>query len=347
LANSETKVSEKKSSSGSQAASSALLAWIDDEIQQLKAQLPQLERAAAEAAEGLDEADVIRRHVLLHPERFTPHERDSMIEKAQLLAAAQNRAEVTAESVRERIQFCEAVALALRSALSAGETAASGAPAPTAPIRTLAVFQAVEAERLQIARDLQQGPAQAFADIVLKAEILDRTAKRAPEALPVELEEFRTMVRTAVESLRNYLFELRPDSLDELGLVATMKRFSVEWGDRTGVNCRLTVVGEDRRLNPSHEEGIFRIIQEALANVARHSGAGAVDITLTFEPEMTIVNIRDEGAGFDLDSTEHGAGRPLGLVQMRERAEALGGEFAIMTLPGHGTEVEVRLPVAT
>ena len=135
-----TKVTQNKASAGSQAASSALLAWIDEEIQQSRAQLPELERAAREAAEGLAEADVIRRHVLLHPDRFSPHERDSMVEKAQALSGAQNRAEVTAESVRERIQFCEAVALALRSALTAGEAAASGALAPTPPVRTVAVF---------------------------------------------------------------------------------------------------------------------------------------------------------------------------------------------------------------
>ena len=140
---------------------------------------------------------------------------------------------------------------------------------------------------------------------------------------------------------------VQPASIaDELGLVATMKRYSVEWGDRTGLNLRLNVVGEDRRLSPGNEEGLFRIIQEALANVARHSGAGAVDVTLTYEPETTAVNIRDEGAGFDLEAAAH-AGGLLGLVQMRERAEALGGEFVIMSLPGRGTEVEVRLPATT
>ena len=238
-----TKVTENKASAGAQTASSALLVWIDEEIEQARATLPELERAAREAADGLAEADVIRRHVLLNPERFTPAERDSMVEKAQTLSMAQNRAEVTAESVRERIQFCEAVALAMRSALSAGEAAASGAPAPTPPVRTVAVFQAVEAERLQIAKDLQEGPAQAMADIVLKAEILDRTAKRTPDALPAELEEFKILVRNAVESLRGYLFELRPDSLDELGLVPTMKRFSVEYQDRTGIICRSLIAG--------------------------------------------------------------------------------------------------------
>jgi two-component system sensor histidine kinase DegS len=338
-----TKVTENKASAGAQAASSALLVWIDEEIEQARAQLPELERAARDAAEGLADADVIRRHVLLNPERFTPAERDSIVERAQTLSAAQNRAEVTAESVRDRIQFCEAVALAMRSALSAGEAAASGAPAPTPPVRTVAVFQAVEAERLQIAKDLQEGPAQAMADIVIKAEILDRTAKRTPDALPAELDEFKTMVRNAVESLRGYLFELRPDSLDELGLVPTMKRFSVEYQDRTGVACRFQVDGTERRPGPGLEEAIFRIVQEALANVARHSGAKAVEVILTFAPERIIVNIQDKGAGFDVEVTQHG-GQRLGLLAMRERAESLGGRFAIMSLPGRGTEIEVEFP---
>jgi signal transduction histidine kinase len=319
------------------------LAWVDEEIQQARAQLPELERAAREAAEGLAEADLLRRHVLLNPDRFSLHERELLVENAQSLASAQNRAEVSAESVRERIQFCEAVALALQSALSAGDAAASGAPAPTPPVRTVAVFQAVEAERLQIARDLQQGPAQALADIVLKAEILDRTAKRAPDSLPAELDEFRTMVRKAVENLRGYLFELRPDSLDELGLIPTMKRFSVEYQDRTGVVCRFQVEGEERRPGPAVEEGIFRIVQEALANVARHSGAGAVDVVLTIAADRMIVNVRDEGKGFDLDAVQH-SGQPFGLLAMRERVESLGGRFAIQSVPGDGTEIEFELP---
>ncbi len=316
---------------------SALLAWVDGEIERLKALIPELEQGSLTAAEDLAEADVIRRHVILHPERFSPHERDSVVERAQAVAVARQRGEIAAESVRERLQFCEVVALTLRTALA--EPAAGGVPSP---VGVLAIFQAVEAERLRIARDLHDGPAQVLADLVLKAEILDRIASRTPEALPAELEEFRSLVRNAVGDMRRFMFDLRPDSLDDLGLVATMKRFSSEYQDRTGIVCRFNVNGEDRRIGPDLEEAVFRIIQEALTNIQKHAGAKTAEVTLGIQPTRVVAKIRDDGAGFDADSPPTGGRRRLGLLGMRERAEALGGRFEIRSQPGKGTEIEVE-----
>ena len=316
---------------------SALLAWVDGEIERLKSLIPELEQATLKAAEDLAEADVIRRHVILHPERFSPHERDSVVERAQTVAVARQRSEIAAESIRERLQFCEVVTLTLRSALAepaAGSVSSSGG--------VLAIFQAVEAERLRIARDLHDGPAQVLADLVLKAEILDRIATRTPEALPAELEEFRSLVRNAVGDMRRFMFDLRPDSLDDLGLVATMKRFSSEYQDRTGIICRFNVNGEDRRIGPDLEEAVFRIIQEALNNTQKHAGAKTAEVTLAIQPTRVVAKIRDDGAGFDVASPPTGGRRRLGLLGMRERAEALGGRFAIISEPGKGTEIEVE-----
>ena len=316
---------------------SALLAWVDGEIERLKALIPVLEQGSLTAAEDLAEADVIRRHVILHPERFSPHERDSVVERAQTVAVARQRGEIAAESVRERLQFCEVVALTLRTALA--EPAAGGVPSP---VGVLAIFQAVEAERLRIARDLHDGPAQVLADLVLKAEILDRIASRTPEALPAELEEFRSLVRNAVGDMRRFMFDLRPDSLDDLGLVATMKRFSSEYQDRTGIVCRFNVNGEDRRIGPELEEAVFRIIQEALNNIQKHAGAKTAEVTLGIQPTRVVAKIRDDGAGFDADSPPTGGRQRLGLLGIRERAEALGGRFEIRSQPGKGTEIEVE-----
>jgi two-component system, NarL family, sensor histidine kinase DegS len=327
---------------------SALIAWIDGEIARLAALIPELEKAAMKAAEDLAEADVIRRHVILHPERFSPHERDSAVDNAQNFGVARQSAEIAADSVRSRLQFCEAVALALPSSLAAGEL---GAPPPPEvaerlagmppPGGALAIFQAVEAERLRIARDLHDGPAQVLADLVLKAEILERIAERTPEALPAELEEFRSLVRNAVGDMRRFMFDLRPDSLDDLGLVATMRRFSSEYQDRTGIVCHFNLSGEDRRIGSDLEEAIFRIIQEALNNVNKHSEATKVDVGLTIQPDRVVAKIRDDGIGFDVNAVP-ATGSHLGLLGMRERAEALGGRFAIATEAGKGTEIVVE-----
>jgi two-component system, NarL family, sensor histidine kinase DegS len=341
-------VTENQPSLSSVDRPSALLDWIDGEMERLSSRLPILEQAAMHAVEDLAEADVIRRHVILHPERFSPHERDQVVEKAQKLGEARQRAEIEAESVRDRLQFCQAVAMALRSALAQDEAdrrAAAGAtpPAPL-PGGALAIFQAVEAERLRIARDLHDGPAQVLADLVLKAEILDRIAQRTPEALPGELEEFRSLVRNAVGDMRRFMFDLRPDSLDDLGLVATMKRFSSEYQDRTGIVCRFNVSGEDRRVGSQLEEAIFRIIQEALNNIQKHAGAKTAEVVLSIQPGRVAARIRDDGAGFDPEHPPSDGRQQLGLLGMRERAEALGGQMHVKSQAGNGTEIEVEFP---
>src|ERR1700694_2332358 len=154
-------VTENQLPPGSINRPSALLAWIDEEMARLRALIPELEAASLVAAEDLATADVIRRHVILHPERFSPHERDSAVDDAQNLGVARQRADIAADSVRARLQFCEAVSLSLRASLAAGEL--EPATHPPAADRThgipppggaLAIFQAVEAERLRIARDL-------------------------------------------------------------------------------------------------------------------------------------------------------------------------------------------------
>jgi signal transduction histidine kinase len=327
---------------------SALLAWIDDEMARLVTLIAELEAASLVAAEDLATADVIRRHVILHPERFSPHERDSAVDDAQNLGVAQQRAEIAADSARARLKFCEAVSLNLRAALAAGELeSAPGAPANDRKLKipppggVLAVYQAVEAERLRIARDLHDGPAQVLADLVLKAEILERIAQRTPEALPAELEEFRSLVRNAVGDMRRFMFDLRPDSLDDLGLVATMRRFSSEYQDRTGIVCHFNLSGEDRRIGPDLEEATFRIIQEALNNVNKHSEATKVEVSLSIQPERVIARIKDDGIGFDVEAPPS-EGRHLGLLGMKERAEALAGTFQLRSAPGKGVEIEVE-----
>jgi len=330
---------------------SALLAWIDGEVARLALLIPELEAASLVAAEDLATADVIRRHVILHPERFAPHERDSAVDDAQNLGVAWQRADIAADSARARLQFCQAVSLSLRTSLAAGELEADastsaadrlqGAPPPGG---TLSIFQAVEAERLRIARDLHDGPAQVLADLVLKAEILERIAQRTPEALPAELEEFRSLVRNAVGDMRRFMFDLRPDSLDDLGLVATMRRFSSEYQDRTGIVCHFNLSGEDRRIGPDLEEATFRIIQEALNNVHKHSEATKVEVTISIQPERIVAKIKDDGEGFDVDAPPS-AGRHLGLLGMKERALLCGGTFETGAAPGGGFAVRARLPI--
>jgi two-component system sensor histidine kinase DegS len=340
-----------------------LLDWLQSERDRLAAELPALERVALAATEQLAESDVVRRHVILHADRFTPREREAVIERGQLAAEERQRAAVTAQTIQEQLRLLEAIISSLRQGLALVESGNSQpakeqatdeihpqvvaeALAPPPRAGALEIFQAVESERLRIARDLHDGPAQVLADLVLKAEILDRVAARTPEELPVELEHFKSNVRNAVADIRRFMFDLRPDSLDDLGLAATMRRYSSEYQDRTGITCRFNVVGEERRLGVELEEGIFRIIQEALTNAQRHARPKVVEVAVTTGAAEALLKIRDDGAGFDPNAPEPADGRRrLGLVGMRERAEALGGTLEVKSKPGKGTEIIGRFPV--
>lgn len=338
------------------AQTAALLEWLQEEVARLRERLPALEQADAATIEEVAEADVMRRHVMFHPERFTPSERDAVTERAQALAGARSRAQAEIEFTREQVAFAEAMMASLESVhalLSALPTAATAAPekkqasAKAAPSSTtLELLYAIESERLRIARDLHDGPAQLLADLVLRAEILERVALRAPEAFVVEMAEFKNLVRNSVADIRRFMFDLRPDSLDDLGLAATMRRVATEYQDRTGIVCRFNTSGEDRRLTAGVEEGIFRIIQEALANVQRHAEAKTVEISLSISGDTASLRIKDDGVGFDPEVAPTEGRRRLGLVGMQERAAALGGKLEVTSSPGKGTEITATFPAA-
>ena len=209
------------------------------------------------------------------------------------------------------------------------------------------VFQIIEEERMRIARDMHDGPAQSMSNLVLQAEILERLVHK-PEAILNELQDFKNAVRNALDETRQLIFDLRPMTLDDLGLVPTLRKYLKEYSDKNGVPVRFNVVGEERRLPGNTEGTLFRIIQEALTNVQKHAHARTAEVTMSMSKDRVIVTIRDDGQGFDIPAAEANLARNrnLGLISMRERAELEQGSLEIKSQPGTGTQirVEIRLP---
>lgn len=203
------------------------------------------------------------------------------------------------------------------------------------------VFQIIEEERMRIARDMHDGPAQSMANLVLQAEILERLIARDPNLVAKELEDFKDGVRRVLDDTRRLIFDLRPMTLDDLGLVPTLRKFVKEFGERSGLHVFLRVVGEEARLPGSLEPTLFRIIQEALNNARKHSRATSVEVIIHFQPGSVAVSVRDDGIGMDVAATEArlDAGKHLGLISMRERAELEKGRLEIRSRPGEGTEI--------
>jgi two-component system sensor histidine kinase DegS len=160
------------------------------------------------------------------------------------------------------------------------------------------------------------------------------------------LQEAHSYAESLVESVRAFARGLRPPILDDLGLTPAIERLLVELSSRSTTKGRLTVRGSDRRLSPDAELALFRISQEALRNVERHSCASSASISLSYQPDKTKLTVADNGAGFvpprvldDLAKESR-----LGIIGMQERARLLGGKLDIRSAPGAGTKVTVTIP---
>lgn len=223
----------------------------------------------------------------------------------------------------------------------AASTEASGSGPARLRSTSRQVFQIIEEERMRIARDMHDGPAQAMANLVLQAEILERMILRDPERVVGELVSFKEGVRAVLDDTRRLIFDLRPMTLDDLGLVPTLRKFVKEFGDESGFQARLSVMGEEGRLPGAIEPTLFRIIQEALNNVKKHAQAHSVEVIISMAPNRVSAIIRDDGVGFDVAATEAriDATKHLGMVSMRERADLEKGRLEIRSQVGKGTEV--------
>jgi signal transduction histidine kinase len=205
------------------------------------------------------------------------------------------------------------------------------------------IFDLVEHERLRIARDIHDGPAQILSNLVLKTEIIERLVAAGSPLVGDELEEFRAMARVALDETRRLIFDLRPMSLDDLGLAPALRRLTRQLGDRCAAQTAFHLVGEDRRIPERVEAMLFRVAQEALTNSVRHARATRIETTLTIGPNHATVTVRDDGDGFDVREAVVRAARDkrLGLLSMRERAALHDAVVDVVSKAGAGTKVRI------
>lgn len=256
------------------------------------------------------------------------------------LRAADTVAEVAARALHD----AEHARTILLSGLPATATSASRHGDQEEEARPQ-LFRIIEDERMRIARDMHDGPAQLLANLVLKAEIVERLLDHNPDLVRTELTEFKAIVRHALEETRQLIFDLRPMTLDDLGLVPTLRNFLTDFEERWDITCRFQLIGAERRIDRDREAAIFRIVQESCTNARKHSLATAIDVTISMSPKRVTATVKDDGRGFDLVTAEAEARRTnhLGLTSMRERAALSGAVLDIGSTPGHGTQVRVSV----
>jgi two-component system, NarL family, sensor histidine kinase DegS len=204
------------------------------------------------------------------------------------------------------------------------------------------VVNAQEAERQRLSRQMHDGPAQAMSNFILQTEIAMRLLDADPAQAKEELASLKSSALSTFQKVRNFIFELRPMMLDDLGLVPTIRKYIDAFKEQTGMDATLTVTGTERRLEPYLEVMTFRAIQELLGNAARHSQAAAIKMHVDMGNENVRVSVDDNGRGFDPEAARTGSS--LGLKLIKERAEMMGGRLEVDSAPGKGARIVFVVP---
>ncbi|MFJ9891055.1 GAF domain-containing sensor histidine kinase [Streptomyces sp. NPDC091287] len=197
-------------------------------------------------------------------------------------------------------------------------------------------------ERSRLAHELHDAVSQKLFSLRLTAQAATALVDRDPVRAKGELQQVAALAAEAVDELRAAVVELRPAALDEDGLIATL-RTQIQVLDRAHAAEVAFESRGVRALPATQEEALLRVAQEALHNALRHSGAERVSVTLVRRGTDTVLRVTDDGAGFDPTAVRR-AGRHLGLVSMRHRANSVGGRLTVASEPGKGATIEMEVP---
>ncbi|MFB7933663.1 sensor histidine kinase [Streptomyces sp. NPDC056039] len=199
-------------------------------------------------------------------------------------------------------------------------------------------------ERRRLAAEIHDTIAQGLTGIIAQLQVVANAPDLA--VARTHLERASDLARHSLGEARRSVHNLAPVALADAGLPEALKKTVSEWGERTGVRAEFTVTGTDERLHEEIAATLLRIVQEALSNTARHAAAGRVGVTLSFVGDEVILDIRDDGRGFDpLAVPERDRAGGFGLDGMRARAERVAGSLTVESEPGHGTAVSARVPL--
>lgn len=206
----------------------------------------------------------------------------------------------------------------------------------------LKIIEAQEVERKRLSREIHDGPAQMLANILIRSEIVDLAFREGDvdQAL-LEMKSIRSNIRSSLQEVRRIIYDLRPMALDDLGLFPTIKKHITTMSEYHDIEIKLTLLGDERRLEPNYEVAIFRLVQEALQNAIKHAEANLIQVSIEIMPSQINVLIKDDGIGFEQNEDNQDS---FGLVGMKERVELLDGRLMIDSKVGKGTVIRIVLP---
>ncbi|MGB7341849.1 MAG: histidine kinase [Phototrophicaceae bacterium] len=225
------------------------------------------------------------------------------------------------------------------------------AEAPTGSFDIVGLIRTQEEERERLARAMHDGPAQALTNFILQAEICQRLFDRNPERASEELGNLKAKASTTFQKVRDFIFDLRPMMLGDLGVAPTVRRYVESYRDKNDIEVTLDILGDERRLETYREVMIFRGLQDSMAMARDYANPSELKITVDMSSSSWRVSVEDDGRGFDAENIFDGTNdegysdaRVEGLKMLSSRWKMIGGTIDVSSDEAAGTRIRMELP---
>lgn len=205
-------------------------------------------------------------------------------------------------------------------------------------------FSLVLGERVRLSRELHDTLLQSLVGVALEFDAVAKSLDTSPATAKARVVKIREHVEEYIREARRSIWSLRSTALETGDLLEALKESAERATSNHGVELAFHVEGTPRRLPPQIEHQVLRIGQEAMLNAVRHAQASHLDVRVSYEPHAVVLQLKDDGVGFDPEKTAEGTTDHYGIITMRERAQQAGGDVTIISAPGRGTTVEARVP---
>jgi signal transduction histidine kinase len=211
-------------------------------------------------------------------------------------------------------------------------------------LSAMRLIEARESERARLAHEIHDGPAQSLSNAIFRMQLVERLVESDPAVARAELELLRELLRRELEEIRMFISQLRPLLLDELGLARTIEDAAAHLRDIPGLTVTTRLDAPPELLDDAQRAVVLRVAQEALQNVRKHAAATSVTVITRVEGGEWVLEVLDDGRGFDVMAVAARRRRNFGLQFMRERAALIGARFDIRSRPGD-TVVRLVIPI--
>jgi two-component system sensor histidine kinase UhpB len=208
------------------------------------------------------------------------------------------------------------------------------------------IIEAQENERRRISRELHDEIGQALYAIQFNLEMIDKDLPQTTSIVRGRLGEAKSLSSQTLTAMRQLSQDLRPTMLDDLGLIPTLRWYVQNFSNRLNIYSNFEAIGLEEKLSPQIETALYRIVQEALNNIAKHAQADRVEVSLVIRDSRIYASIHDNGKGFDLEKVLHPESPEggFGIIGIKERVSLLGGQIDIQSRPGFGTLISIEIP---